>query len=155
MKKILVLILFFLPTTCWGQTNSFAADFPENAVAPAIPPIKFSGWTPEKTETAAITLDRSAFHKAINEAANEARKAGEITRVEQIRIRIAMMSPAFRKYAEQLAVIQMAFSGSEVPTDTNGNIDETAIDWGTVIPYLVKFLELLLELLQDFEGVGG
>jgi hypothetical protein len=150
MKTLILAIVFLTPAICWAQTNSFA-----------LPPVSMEH-REESTETLAepqvdtgIERQRSSFHRAINRAANDARKAGQITRADQVRIRIAMMSPAFRKHAAQLAVIQMAFSGSDVPTDESGNIDEAAIDWATVIPYLIKFLELLLELLQDFNSIQG
>ncbi len=100
-------------------------------------------------------FQRSAFHKGIVKAARQARKAGTITRGQQTKVQVAMLSPAFRKHAEDLAVIQMAFSGSdEVPMTEAGFVDRAAIDWDGLILFLEKLIPLILQLLEIFGGLG-
>ncbi|MEL7338767.1 MAG: hypothetical protein AAFN70_21455, partial [Planctomycetota bacterium] len=77
-----------------------------------------------------------------------------ITARDAMRIRVAMLSPAFRKYAEDLAVTQMAFyDGERGPTlarTATGKIDRTAIDWDGLASFLERFLPLLMDLLNAF-----
>ena len=94
---------------------------------------------------------RTDFHAGIVSAAVRARQDGTITARESLRIRIAMLSPAFRQAAEDLAVIQIAFSGSDdVPVDANGQINRTAIDWSNLPAFLEALIPLLIQLLQLF-----
>jgi len=100
---------------------------------------------------AAAVVARTDFHAGIVSAAVRARQDGTITARESLRIRIAMLSPAFRQAAEDLAVIQIAFSGSDdVPVDANGQINRTAIDWSNLPAFLEALIPLLIQLLQLF-----
>lgn len=95
------------------------------------------------------------FRRGIINAIRSARKSGKITPKEAVRIRVAMMSPAFCREAQTMAMAQMSFSGAEgLPVDENGNIDEAAIDWEGFAAFLERILPLILDLLKSF-GLGG
>lgn len=99
------------------------------------------------------TVGRSAFHDAVIKAAVNRRRAGEMTRAEVFKLRVAMLSPAFRDHCEDLAVIQMAASDSEnVPTDADGRIDRASIDWDAIIAFIEKLIPLILQLITLFGG---
>ena len=72
--------------------------------------------------------DASAgFRRELIKAARAAARAGEISRLDAIRIRVASFSPAFLQRAQDLCVVQMAFSGDEatedLPRTESGSID--------------------------------
>jgi hypothetical protein len=90
------------------------------------------------------------FRQALLKAADAAAKAGEIKRADVVRLRVATLSPAFLAQAERLAVVQMAFSGDEVPTLEDGRIDVAKIDWDALLAFLEKLIPIILELLQMF-----
>jgi hypothetical protein len=95
------------------------------------------------------------FRQSLLKAADAAAKAGEIKRVDVVRLRVATLSPAFLAQAERLAVIQMAFSGEEVPTLDDGRIDVAKIDWEGLILFLEKLIPLILKLIDLFAMNGG
>ena len=74
-------------------------------------------------------VSNNKFRSALLKAAQSAAKSGELRRIDVIRLRVATLSPAFLEQAQELAVIQMAFSGEEVPTDADGKIEVSRIDW--------------------------
>ena len=95
------------------------------------------------------------FRRGIIKAVQAARQSGQITPKEAVRIRVAMLSPAFCREAQTMAMAQMSFSGAEgLPVDENGNIDEAAIDWQGFAAFLERILPLILDLLKSF-GLGG
>lgn len=96
---------------------------------------------------------RSDFHGGMIKAIRSAREKGELTRAKALRLRVALLSPAFRKHAEDLAVIQMAFSGSDVPVDAQGNIDRAQIDWDAIIEFLERLIPILIQLIEIFSGI--
>jgi hypothetical protein len=93
---------------------------------------------------------RDAFHLGVLKAIKERRKKGEMTATQALRLRVAMISPAFRKKAEDLAVTQMAFSGVEEGFERgdDGKIDRASIDWEGLTMFLEKLLPFLLQLLE-------
>jgi hypothetical protein len=95
------------------------------------------------------------FRQSLLKAADAAAKSGEIKRVDVMRLRVATLSPAFLAQAERLAVIQMAFSGEEVPTLDDGRIDVAKIDWEGLILFLEKLIPLILKLIDLFAMNGG
>lgn len=105
--------------------------------------------TPPVVPTATVKFKRS-----ILKAVRTAKKNGDITAAQSIRLRVALMSPAFQRKAEDLAVTQMAFGQSDddapLPTNEDGSVDRTAIDWEGLGNFLMKLLPLLLELLDAF-----
>jgi hypothetical protein len=44
----------------------------------------------------------------------------------------------------------MAFSGEEVPTDADGKIEVSRIDWESLISFLERLIPILLKLLDLF-----
>lgn len=105
-------------------------------------------------DTAEVVL-ANPFRQALLKSAVSAVKAGQIKRIDLIRLRVATMSPAFLKHAEDLAIIQMAYSGDDVPVDENGTIDETAIDWDKLAAFLEKIIPLILKLIDAFASIQG
>jgi hypothetical protein len=89
-----------------------------------------------------------SFHRSIISAAVSAQRKGEINRRDLIRIRVAMLAPAFRQSAQDLAVTQMVFSGGEVPLNEQGVVEVSRIDWEGLAAFLERLLPLLLELLR-------
>lgn len=97
---------------------------------------------------------QTAFHRTVVQAAIKAAKAGEIKRVDVVRLRVAMMSPAFRQHAEDLAVMQMSASGSDnTPIGADGKVDRASIDWEKLLAFLEKLLPLILQLIDAFGSV--
>lgn len=94
------------------------------------------------------------FQLSIAKAVKSARQKGDISARQAIRLRVALIAPAFRKKAEDLAVTQMAFGQSDddapLPRTETGAVDRAAIDWDGLIGFLEKLLPLLLQLLDAF-----
>ena len=95
---------------------------------------------------------KTAFQGAVLDAIKQARKNGQMTGRQALRLRVAMLSPSFAERAEDLAVTQMAFAGTDepLPRTTDGKIDRASIDWKTLLTFLEKLLPFLLELLDLF-----
>ena len=93
-----------------------------------------------------------SFHREIIRAASKLRVKGELSRAKMIRLRVAMLSPAFRQRAKELAVTQMAFSNSDapIPVNSQGEIDETAIDWDSLADFLERLIPIIVQLMSIF-----
>ena len=100
-------------------------------------------------------VSNNKFRAALLKAAQEAAKKGELRRVDVIRLRVATLSPAFVEQAQELAVIQMAFSGEEVPTDADGKIEVSRIDWEGLASFLERLIPLILKLIDIFAFAPG
>lgn len=90
------------------------------------------------------------FARAVAKAARKMRREGKITRLQQIRLRVAMLSPAFRQHAQELAVIQMAYSGAEVPTLDDGKIDVASINFEGLLDFIERLIPLIMKLMEIF-----
>ena len=110
--------------------------------------------TPPKEETQVETIFNNKFRTALLKAANESAKSGDIRRVDVVRLRVASLSPAFLERAEELALIQMSFSGEEVPVDADGKIEASRIYWEGLIKFLEYLVPVLLKLLDMFAMSG-
>jgi hypothetical protein len=97
-------------------------------------------------------VKRSDFSKEVVKAAVAAQRKGEISRLELVRLRVAMISPAFRAKVEDLAVVQIAASGEEggFSVDEDGNIIRETIDWDGLAAFLEKLIPLILMLIKAF-----
>lgn len=96
------------------------------------------------------------FHRALIQAAVKANKDGKLKRAELFRLRVAMLSPAFRQHAEDLAVTQMSASGSEgVPMTPEGAVDRASIDWDALLAFLEKLIPLILQLIEMFGTIDN
>lgn len=98
--------------------------------------------------------EEGRFQKALRKAIQESRKKGEMSARQAIKLRVALLSPSFRKRAEDLAVTQMAFSeNAEVlPRGTDGKVDRANIDWEKFLGFLEALLPILLQLLDLFSA---
>lgn len=93
------------------------------------------------------------FRGALAKAIRDARKSDKITARDAVRLRVAMLSPAFVERAHELAVSQVAFSGEEsefVPLDENGVVQTEGINWEGLAKFLEVFVPLLITLLKAF-----
>ena len=112
----------------------------------------------ETFESGVVVVEAAAndgFHRAVIKSAIEQVRAGKMKRSEMIRLRVAMMSPAFREHAKELALVQMAASGSEnVPMTELGTIDEAAIDWEGLGAFIEKLIPLIIKLIEAIAGMG-
>jgi len=102
-----------------------------------------------------VSAQQSDFRVAVIKASRSLMQQGKLTRVQVLRIRVAMLSPAFRNHAEELAVVQIYYSGDDqtetyLPLDSDGKVDKGQIDWEGLINFLEKFIPLLLQLLEIF-----
>jgi hypothetical protein len=94
-----------------------------------------------------------SFHKSVIQAAVKAQRAGTLKRLDVVRLRVAMLSPAFRNHAQDLAVVQMSASGSETtPIGEDGQVDRASIDWAGLAAFLEKLLPLILQLIDAFSS---
>jgi hypothetical protein len=100
-------------------------------------------------------VSQNKFRSALLKAAQASAKSGELKRLDVIRLRVATLSPAFLKQAQELAVIQMSFSGEDVPTDADGKIEVNRIDWEKLLEFLERLIPLLLKLMDLFAFSGG
>lgn len=101
-----------------------------------------------------IEKSRSEISVELVKAATALQKKGEITRLQLVRIKVAMLSPSFRAKVEDLAVVQMAASGEDGPfsVDDNGEIVRETIDWAGLAAFLEKLVPLVLALIKAFGG---
>ena len=100
-------------------------------------------------------VSENKFRRALLKAAQTAAANKEISRVQVIQLRVASLSPAFLAQAERLAVVQMAFSGEEVPTDADGKIEVSRIDWEGLAAFLERIIPLILKLIDLFAFNSG
>jgi hypothetical protein len=101
-----------------------------------------------KTEIVEASLTEKTFHRSVIKAALVSAERNEISRLDVLRIRMAMLSPAFRKHAEDLAVLQMYFHDGNIPLNVDGTVNRSSIDWSKLMEYLIKLLPLFLEILK-------
>lgn len=95
----------------------------------------------------------AGFRKELAKAIQTARKAGKIDVRQALKLRVAMLSPAFVEQAKELAVVQIAFSGESsehVPVSPDGVVQVAGINWEGLAKFLEAFLPLLLSLLEAF-----
>lgn len=91
------------------------------------------------------------FQGSVRKAIRQGIRSGKITRAQGVRIKVAMISPAFREHVKSLAVIQIASSGEqseEVSYDENGKINVDGINWEGLISFLEALLPLILQLID-------
>jgi len=106
---------------------------------------------PEESDAPVKVAD--SFRGSLVKAIRDARKADKITARDAVRLRVAMLSPAFVERAHELAVAQGAFVGEEsefVPMDDEGVIQTDWINWEGIAKFLEAFVPLLISLLKAF-----
>jgi hypothetical protein len=99
-------------------------------------------------------LSNNKFRQSLLKAADSAARKGDLRRLEVVRLRVATLSPAFVQRAQDLAVIQMAFSGEDVPVNDDGKIEVNRIDWEGLIAFLERLIPLILKLIDLFAYIG-
>ena len=109
--------------------------------------------TPPPKQDVAEQVSRNPFRQALLKAADAAAKKGELRRLDVVRLRVATLSPAFLERAEELAKIQMAASGEEVPIGEDGKIEIR--DWAEFGAFLEKLLTLILRLFDALTFLPG
>lgn len=94
----------------------------------------------------------TAFQSSLGKAIRQARKKKAMSVGQSIKLRVALLSPSFRKQAEELAVTQMAFSemSGELPRTESGKVDRSKIDWNGFADFLERLLPILLQLIDMF-----
>jgi hypothetical protein len=100
-----------------------------------------------------VQVAEDPFRKSLVKAIADARKKGTINLRDAVKLRVAMMSPAFVERAQELAVTQVAFSGIEsadVPIDADGMVQVEGINWEGLALFLEKLIPLILSLLKAF-----
>jgi len=108
---------------------------------------------PEAAEEVKPVDADTSFRRELAKAIQAARKSGKIDGKTAVRLRAAILSPAFQEAAREMAVTQMAFSGEvseHVPFDEEGAIEAEGIDWEGLARFLEAFIPLLLQLLNAF-----
>jgi predicted ABC-type exoprotein transport system permease subunit len=122
------------------------------ALAFAAPPVTIA-----QEPSAVEQVSNSKFRAALLKAAQASAKNGDIRRFDVMRLRVATLSPSFLKQAEELAVIQIVFSGEEsefVPFDSNGKVEVNRIDWEGLIAFLERLVPLILKLIDLFAAMN-
>jgi hypothetical protein len=133
--RSIAIVTFLAFVVCFPYSPGFAQDGDSQAVSARIE-VREAG---------------DNFHREIIRAAVKLQRDGKIKRADVVRLRVAMIAPAFRKQAEDLAIVQMSASGSEAtPIGADGQIDRASIDWAGIAAFLEKFIPLLLQLLDAF-----
>jgi hypothetical protein len=136
--------------TCYQQSSAVVVNRPivsRSTVTTAYP--RFEPLpAPTAAEVAISETSGDSFRQSLLSAAIQAANKNEIKRVDVLRLRVALMSPAFRKHAEDLAVTQMYFHAGELAIGSDGTIDRVSVDWSRTIEFLAKLIPLILELLK-------
>lgn len=144
MRRLVFLLLVLMPVSAYSQTTL-------NAPTPIINMAELEH-APESFKQAE-QVRGSRFSRQVNRAARNLVQSGKITRRQALRLRIALLSPAFQQQAEDLAIIQMYFSGQNpefLPLDENGLVQRASIDWEALIVFLERLIPILLQLLEIF-----
>ena len=124
-------------------------------------PLSAQDWTSPNNLSGPVTrqIDQipieqaDGFRRSLIKAIRQRVQSGELSRRDAIRIRVAMVSPAFREHCENLALTQIVFSGTTtdlVQYDEDGKIERASIDWDNLIGFLERLLPLILELISIF-----
>lgn len=98
----------------------------------------------------------NGLHRSVIKAAVKMQKEGKLSRLDLIRLRVAMLSPSFRDRVEDLAVVQILSSPvDEVPFDVSedGSVDRASIDWDKLMSFLERLVPLILILIKAFGGI--
>jgi hypothetical protein len=102
------------------------------------------------------------FHRSVIKAAQKLVRDKKLSRLDMVKLRMAMLSPAFREKAQELAVLQMTCSGSDLigtnpalPVDDDGTLIVASIDWDAIIAFIEKLIPLIMQLIQIFGGTAA
>lgn len=150
LKIVVVLFMFCCSSSLLAQSDSPYEKIREGWVdAGALPEVEAAEAQSSLVDVAAET----PFAKAVAKAARKMRREGKITRLQQIRLRVAMLSPAFRQHAQELAIIQMAYSGADVPMTEDGKIDIASINFEGLLDFIERLIPLIMRLMEIFSQI--
>ena len=136
---VLVFVVFF-------SVRGMSQDEFDNVFA-AVPVETAKVAEPATDERVETSVDR--FHRALIAAAQKQVRDGKLKRGDLIRLRVAMLSPSFRRQAEDLAIIQMSASGEDgLPIGEDGLVDRAAIDWDKLLDFITKLIPIILDLIK-------
>ena len=107
--------------------------------------------TPAKPVITEVAAGDS-FHASMVKALKSAADSKQITKRQSRRLRIKLLSPAFRAEVKELAVTQMAFSDDAdwLPRSADGKVQVGDIDWSEIISFLEKLIPLIERLISLF-----
>lgn len=90
-----------------------------------------------------------SFHKNVIRAAIKSQKAGKLSRKDLLKLRVAMLSPAFRVHARDLSEVQMYSSGdsAKIPR-VDGKID-----WDKLFDFIDKLIPLIIQLIDAIKSI--
>ena len=125
MFRIICLFLA-LVTTC---SFTYAQDKPAPVIAQ-------EDATPQSLQS---------FRRSLIKAAEEARDAGEITRAELFKIRIASISRPALRQMQQAVVEQATHEGKIVAGTPIG-----AVNWENLLQFIKELLPIILEIIKMF-----
>lgn len=159
--SLAVAAFFLLAPLQLAQAQFGLKTQPESSVktvlaTATVPPSAAKTPAVEKSSDGLVPIEksRSEISSELIKAATSLQRKGEITRLQLVRIRVAMLSPAFRQKVEDLAVVQMSASGEDGPfsVDENGEIVRETINWEGLAAFLEKLVPLVLMLIKAFGG---
>lgn len=139
------------PTPAPAKPVSSDCTFGLSEVA-AIEPVTIPDFVLAQVDEPVVTA-RDSFRSALAKAINRERKAGKINLRDAVKLRVAMLSPAFVERAHDLAVAQVAFSGvsdAAVPMSEDGVVQVDGINWDGLSKFLETIIPLLITLLRAF-----
>lgn len=160
MFRFLILaIVFSLPADAFGQTDRDGTPNPPAQTQTTDDPFyEFDGELDALARVSELPQEVAGdtFRRSVIRAAVNARRAGNISRGDLIKIRVAMFTPAVRDQVENMAVWQMDASATEVPAelqnafevDDQGKILRTSINWDQLISFLERLLPLILQFIS-------
>ena len=132
----IVTLICLIPT--WGEAQN-----------PQIPPPLQPATVVSQDIEEVREAGDNKFHRNVIRAARNLNRSGEITRAQLLGLRVRMMSPAFRKHCEDLAVTQMYYSGDDgIPLDGNGRVQRASIDWDALLAFIEKLIPIILQLID-------
>jgi hypothetical protein len=107
-------------------------------------------------DDAPIETSDERFSRSLLKAARQMVRDGKMTRRDQLKLRVAMLSPAFRKHAEELAALQIYYSGQtspDAPLNDDGRIELGSINWEGIASFLERLMPLILKLIDVFGSI--
>ncbi len=138
----MLLVIFAVTLVSSTPTPQGRADdpFKPNVVEPTVPASTDAAFL---ADPPAAKL--AAFRKVILSEAEKSCKAGEITRMGLLRIRLVVSSPRALKNLHQACCEHVIAEGKATSA--------TAIDWSKLLDFVKELIPLIMELIQLFTDI--